>query len=52
LTECGDDGLLDRLRSGTGSGSPGLSDKDVRELSGDAYELVIEKSCEQNGWRS
>jgi serine/threonine protein kinase len=55
LKECGDDGLLERLRSGGGSGggsSPALSDRDVRELSGDAYELVIEKACEQNGWRS
>jgi serine/threonine protein kinase len=55
LKDCGDDGLLDRLRSGgsvSGSGSPGLSEKDVRELSGDAYELVVEKACEQDGWRS
>jgi serine/threonine protein kinase len=52
LKECGDDGLLDRLKSGGSSGGAGLSDKDVRELSGDAYELVVEKACEQTGWRS
>jgi serine/threonine protein kinase len=51
LKECGDDGLMDRLRSGCGS-SPALLDKDVRELCGDAYELVVEKAVEQNGWRS
>jgi serine/threonine protein kinase len=50
LLESGDDGLLERLRSG--GGGAGLSDKDVRELSGDAYELVVEKACEQTGWRS
>jgi serine/threonine protein kinase len=39
-------GLLDRLRAQQ------LSEGDVHELSGDAYELVIEKASEQNGWRS
>jgi hypothetical protein len=53
LKESGDGGLLDRLRTGGDCGSnAGLSDEDVRELSGDAYELVIEKACEQDGWRS
>jgi hypothetical protein len=54
LKECGDDGLLDRLRSGgNGVGSSStLSDKDVRELSGDAYELVRARAKEQDGWRS
>jgi serine/threonine protein kinase len=53
LKESGDDGLVERLRSGGGNDRrPSLSDQDVRELSGDAYELVIEKACEQNGWRS
>jgi hypothetical protein len=39
-------GLLDRLRSNQ------LSMRDVQELSGEAYELVIEKALEQKGWRS
>jgi hypothetical protein len=26
--------------------------RDVQELSGEAYELVIEKALEQKGWRS
>jgi serine/threonine protein kinase len=54
LTECGNGGLMDRLRSGGGDSgsSAGLSDEDVQELSGDAYELVVEKACEQGGWRS
>jgi hypothetical protein len=38
--------LLDRLRSNH------LSMRDVQELSGEAYELVIEKALEQKGWRS
>jgi hypothetical protein len=46
LKECGDGGLLDRLRAQQ------LSEDNVRELNGDAYELVVEKACEQNGWRS
>lgn len=58
LKESGDDGLLERLQSSAGGGGGGgrvpapLTDRDIRDLSGDAYELVIEKACEQNGWRS
>jgi serine/threonine protein kinase len=46
LEESTSRGLLDRLRAQQ------LSENDVQELSGDAYELVIEKASEQNGWRS
>jgi serine/threonine protein kinase len=50
LKKSGDDGLMKRLRCGGGNTT--LSDKDIRELSGDAYELVAEKAREQTGWRS
>jgi hypothetical protein len=46
LDETGRSGLLDRLRSQQ------LTDQDVQELTGDAYELVIEQASEQKGWRS
>jgi ankyrin repeat protein len=38
-------GLLDRFESLQ------LTDEDVKELSGEAYELLLEKASEQNGWR-
>jgi serine/threonine protein kinase len=46
LDESNSRGLLDRLRA------QDLTDQDVRDLNGEAYELVIEKACEQAGWRS
>jgi serine/threonine protein kinase len=46
LEETNNRGLRDRLELLQ------LSDNDVRELSGDAYELLLEKASEQIGWRS
>jgi Protein kinase domain len=46
LNETGHAGLLDRLATGE------LKVEDVQELNGHAYELVLEKACEQDGWRS
>jgi hypothetical protein len=43
LDESSSRGLVDLLRAQE------LSDQDVRGMDGDAYELVIEKACEQAG---
>jgi serine/threonine protein kinase len=46
LDESSSRGLLDRFRAQE------LSVQDVRDLNGEALELVVEQACEQAGWRS
>jgi hypothetical protein len=46
LTETGSSDLLVRLRR-----NEELDAEDIRQLNGDAYELIVESACEERGWR-
>jgi hypothetical protein len=46
LTETGSSDLLLRLRR-----DEELDEEDIRQLNGDAYELIVETAGEERGWR-